>query len=398
MRAAALLAGLFVTTLGFVAGSAKRAVGATEPRGSRTRPPARDDWLYLDVHGRVGIRLLADAPGTPQLLDMFAPFRAEQLARFDLTVDHRMTALEGMVDADGEHRYRSDAIEVPRRLQVIADGDGFRLAGSGELLAPVLALVDALMARRGAAMVHGATVARDGRGVCLAAAGGAGKTSATIGLVRGYGYAFMGDDWTFISEEGQILGYAKPLFVRPHHRALFPQLFAEKRKPLAPARFAHLLGRLATAVHPLISRYPALAGVARGLWPEHLMVPAPVALPRVPIASTATLAAAVFLERGAGDELVLAPRDPAWMASRLVGDFVAELPRPARELQVRLGASGLLAFDAMIAEKARILRSALAGRPCFLLTVPERLPAAQAATAIAERIDRVLSASADTGG
>jgi GT2 family glycosyltransferase len=398
LRAAALLAGLCVTALGFIAGSAKRAAGATEAQRDRTPRPAREEWLYLNVHGRIGVRLKADAPGTPQLLDMFAPFRAESISRCELTVDDRMTALEGMVTADDQHRYRSDAFELPGRLQVVADGDGFRLAGCGELLAPVLALVDALMASRGAAMVHGATVARDGRGVCLAAAGGAGKTSATIGLVRDHGYAFMGDDWTFISDEGEILGYAKPLFVRPHHRALFPQLFADKRKPLAPARFAHLLGRTATAVHPLISRYPTLARVVRGLSPEHLIVPAQMALPGVQVASTAAAAAAVFVERGAGDEWVLQPRDPAWMASRLVGDFVAELPRAARELQIQLGACGLLAFDALIAEKGRILRGALAGRPCFLLRVPEHVQAAEAATAIAQRIDRVLSASADTGG
>jgi GT2 family glycosyltransferase len=388
----ALFGGLVITTLGFLAGSAKRAVTATEPRRPRSRAQPAKGWLLLDVHGRVGIRVRKDAPGAPQLADMFAPFRADRLEHCELTVAGALERLDGMVAADDDHRYRPDAVELPGRLQVIADDHGFRLAGSGELLAPVLALLDALIVRRQAAMVHAAAVARDGYGVCLAAAGGAGKTSAAIGLVRGHGFAFMGDDWTFISEDGRILGYAKPLFVRPHHRPLFPQLFAEKHKPLAPARAVRPLGRIATAAHPAISRNPTLARIARSWWPEHMIVPPQIALPGIPIARTAPIAATVFVERAADTQLALERRDPGWMATRLIGDFAAELPRGARDLQALLGASGLLAFDALIADKTRILRRALEGRPCFLLRVPERLRAEEAAAAIAERVDGLVDA------
>jgi glucosyl-dolichyl phosphate glucuronosyltransferase len=391
IRVAALVAGLWITGLGFLAGSAKPALTAS---ARRRRPSAKpgDDWLLLDVHGRVGIRVRRDAPGARQLADMFSPFQTDRLEHCDLTVHGQFEPLDEMVAADGDHRYRPDAVELPTRLQVIADGDGFRLAGPGELLAPVVALLDALIAARGAAMVHAATVARDGRGVCLAAAGGAGKTSAAVGLVRGHGFAFMGDDWTFITGDGCILGYAKPLFVRPYHRLLFPQLFVDKHKPLVPARLVRPLGRIATAAHPTISRRPALARIARGWWPEHMIVAPEIALPGTAIARTATLAATVFLERAAHGPMGLEPRDPAWMASRLVGNFVAELPRGARDLQALLGATGLLAFDALISDKARILRRALEGRPCFLLRVPDRMPAQDAAVAIAQRVDQLLEA------
>jgi Glycosyl transferase family 2 len=381
IRMGAVLAGLWITTLGFLTGSAKRAL--MRRSGG---PQAGDDWLCLDVHGRVGIRVRADAPGASQLADMFSPFRADRLEHFQLSVKGRPEPLEGMVAADGEHRYRQDAIELPDRVQVIAEGGGFQIAGSGELLAPVLALLDALMVRRQAAMVHAAAAARNGRGVCLAAAGGAGKTSATIGLVRGHGFAFMGDDWTFIGDDGSLLGYAKPLFVRPHHRVLFPELFAERRKPMAPARLVRPLGRVATAAHPIISRHPAVARVARSWWPEHMIVAPEVALPGVPVARTAELAAAVFLEQAATGAITLELRDPGWMASRLVGDYAAALPRAARDLQSLLGANGLLAIDELMADKARILRRALAGRPCFLLRVPEAMRAQNAAAEIAARV------------
>jgi glycosyltransferase involved in cell wall biosynthesis len=389
-RAGAVLAGLSLTTAGFMAGAARGALISPRPR--RVRPPDSPEhpWLHLDVHGRAAIRVQADAPGAKQLRDMFAPFVVHDLERCELTVHGRLEELAGMVAADGDHRYRSDAVELPGRLQVVTDGESIVLRGPGELLAPVLALLDPLVVRRGAAMVHAATAARDGRGVCLAAAGGAGKTSAAIGLVRGRGFEFMGDDWTFLSEEGRILGYAKPLFVRPHHRALFPHLFAAKRKPLVPPRLVRPLGRAATAVHPLISRHPRLAGAARRWWPEHMIVAPEDALPGASVATSATLGAAIFVERAACDAPMLERRDPTWMASRLVGDFFAELPRGARDLQAMLAAAGLLAIDELLARKGAILRKALEDVPCFLLQMPERMRAEEAAEAIATRVEQLL--------
>jgi hypothetical protein len=384
-RAGAVMAGLGVTTIGYLAGSA---------RGVRPARPG-DEWLFLDVHDRLGIRVRRDAPGVRQLAEMFSPFLVPRLAHHELSVEGTPEQLVGMVASDGEHRYRPDAIELPGRLQVISSGQGFRLTGTGEMLAPVLALLDALIVGRGAAMVHAAAVARDGLGVCLAAAGGAGKTSATIGLVRGHGFAFMGDDWNFISDDGRILGYAKPLFVRPHHRGLYPQLFADKRQPLVPPWLVGPLGRIATAAHPMISQRPALARVARRWWPEHMIVAPHVALPEVPVQTSAVLAAAVFLELSSGPEITLEPRDPAWMASRLLCDFAAELPRAARELQTLLGAAGLLRLDAVMAEKARILRRALSGRPCFVLRTPEGMRSEDAAVTIAEHVDALFESPSE---
>jgi glucosyl-dolichyl phosphate glucuronosyltransferase len=391
IRATALTAGVGITTAGYVAGNVKQA--RARPRSRRAR--RHDAWLLLDIHDRVGIRIRANAPGARQLADMFAPFRVERLEHCELTVEGELEQLDRMVDADDEYRYRPDAVELPGRLQIRVEEGGFRLAGTGELLAPVLVLLDALMARSGAAMAHAATVARDGLGVCVAAAGGAGKTSAAIGLVRDHGFAFMGDDWTFLSENGQILGYPKPLFVRPHHRELFPQFFAQKRKPLAPPRLVGALGRIATAVHPIISSYPALAGIARRWWPEHVIVPPQVALPYAAIADRAQLSACVFVERTASETMLVEPRDATWMASRLVGDFFAALPRPARQLQAVLAACGLLAIDELMAQKSSALTRALEGTPCFVLRAPERMLAAESSSMIAQQIDALLRATAE---
>jgi GT2 family glycosyltransferase len=390
-RAALVLAGLTLTTAGFLTGTAASALAAR--RGGARRTPAGDaGWLHLDVHGRVGIRVQADAAAAPQLRDMLAPFVASASDRCDLEIRGRLEAIDGLVAGDGDHRYRPGAVELQGgRLQVLADGDGYRLAGTGELLTPVLGLLDALAVRRRMAMVHAATVARDGRGVCLGAAGGAGKTSSTVGLVRDAGFDFMGDDWAFLADDGQVLGFAKPLFVRPHHQALFPHLFTGgQRRRMVPASFVGPLGRIATAAHPVISRHPALARKARRWWPEHMIVAPGDALPEASVARTAQLAAAIFVERAQLDAPRLVPRDPAWMASRLAGDFLAALPRGATDLQATLAATGLLAVDRMLAAKGEVLRRALADVPCLQLCLPERMRAEETAHVVAAQVEELL--------
>jgi len=98
----------------------------------------------------------------------------------------------------------------------------------------------------------------------------------------------------------------------------------------------------------------------------------------------------VFVERAACDVPVLEQRDPTWMASRMVGDFFAELPRGARDLQAMLAAAGLLAIDELLARKGEILRKAFEDVPCFLLRMPERMRAEEASEAIAIRVEQLL--------
>ncbi|MEA2254285.1 MAG: hypothetical protein QOG35_330, partial [Solirubrobacteraceae bacterium] len=205
------------------------------------------------------------------------------------------------------------------------------------------------------------------------------------------GDGFMADDWCFLGADGRLLGYAKPLFLRPHHRALLPGATgARRRPPMAPAAFARPLGAVADAVHPMASRNPRAARIARRWWPEHAIVPVREVLGDATIVAAAPLHAVVFVERAACAEPVLEPRDAEWMAARLVGSFHAELPRGARDLVTALAGSGLLSLERAFADKAAVLRRALAGRPTLLLQVPRAMRAREAAQAIASAIDLAL--------
>ena len=385
-RVGAVAVGVSLASAGLVAG---RALPASRPAGRRARAAGAAD-LRFAIHDRVGLRVAADTPGARQLQDLLAPFATGRDTREDLVIGGRVAPLSGLSEADGV-RYGGGVVEIPARgLRVGVEESRLTLNGDGELLVPALALLDQAMVRRGAAMVHAAAIARDGRAVCIAGAGGAGKTSAALALALGRGDGFMADDWCFLSPDGRLLGYAKPLFLRPHHRTVVPGGGRGRGTPLAPSVLTRPLGAVATAVHPVIVRRPGVARAVRRVWPEYRIVPAREALAGATIVDAAALAAVVYVERTACDEPVLEPRETAWMADRLAGGFHAALPRGARDLLTAMAGAGALSLGRSHAEKAAILRAALHGRPALLLRVPLALRAPEAAAAIAAGVDRAL--------
>jgi hypothetical protein len=370
-------------------------MGAQRLRPRRETPAldrAAPEWLRFAIHDRIGVRVAADAPGALQLRDMLEPFLTDSCGREDLTVGGRIEPMAGLAEA-GASRYGDHVLELPARgLQVISERGALRLNGAGELLVPALALLDRALVRRDAAMVHAAAICRDGRAVCIAGAGGAGKTSAALRMAHGRGDGFMADDWCFIAADGRLLGYAKPLLLRPQHRGIVPAGTPARRAPLAPAVLSGALGSVATAVHPVVSRAPRVARLARRWWPEYRMVPARDALAGATIVEAAPLAATVFVERTDCTQPALESRSSDWMADRLVGSFHAELPRGARELVTAMAGSGLLSLERAFAEKAAVLRAALDGRRALLLRLPLTLRAPAAADAIAAAVDQALDA------
>jgi hypothetical protein len=337
------------------------------------------------------IRVDRDAPTAALLGDMFRPFRATGLERHDLTITGAMEPMPEASHGETEYQYTESGIVInAMNVQILRDEDSFRLNGSRELLVSALPLIDAVLVSRGVAMIHALTVDYDGVGVCMPAWGGVGKTSTMAKLLRIPGVSFMGDDWAFLTEDSQLLGYAKPMFIKPHHRPIYPHLFAKKRKPLVPVRLSRPLGRLTTLVHPVITQYPRLARATRKLSPEHMMVTPQAAFPAACFSDRAPLGVALFVERFDGAKGDLQERDQAWMVSRLVGNFHAELSRFSRETMTALGATGLVPIERFFADKAAILERSLDGKPCYLLKVPASLSPDQASDTIVAQIQALV--------
>jgi hypothetical protein len=351
-------------------------------------------WIELSIHGRAAIRVAEDAPTASILRDMFAPFRTHGLDRHDLTITAELEPMPDASHADHEYRHTDRSLYLTAmKVQLVVDGDGYRLHGTRELLTSTLPLLDRILVGRGVAMIHAATFDYRGHGVAMPAWGGVGKTSTIAKLLRVDGVAFMGDDWAFMAGDGRLLGYAKPMFIKPHHRPIYPHLFARRRKPLVPSVLSRPVAQLTTLVHPLVTQYPRLAALSRRWSPEHMMVAPQAALPNATISTTAPLAAAVFVERYDGSTVSLEEKDNGWMVSRLIGNFHAELARHSRDIITALAATGLMPVEWFLAEKAAVLARALDGKPAFLLRVPATFSADQASDVIVERLLETLARS-----
>ncbi|WP_258804061.1 hypothetical protein [Pseudarthrobacter sp. NS4] len=352
--------------------------------------------LHFDIHGRVTLRVDAGAPSAPQLRSMLACFATDTERPADITVDDQ---LEPMPDAgllEHELAYTESSLRFQaERLQVVRDGNQWRIHGPGELLTSVVPVLDAAMVARGAGMIHAATMAYRGHAIALPAAGGTGKTSTAAKLMRREGWSFMGDDWAFLAEDATLLGYAKPMFIKPHHRNIYPHLFEGVRKPLVPPQLSKSVGRLTTVVHPYVIRYPRLADFSRRWSPEHRMVDAGTAFPGREVTTTAPLAAAIYIERYEGSRSRIVERTTDWMVDRMIGNFHIEMAGFSQHVVTGLAATSVVPWREHFAAKGVVLNKALDGRPCHLLQVPSAFTADEASDDIVRFLEELLPSVLD---
>ncbi|TCN37644.1 hypothetical protein EV644_11192 [Kribbella orskensis] len=334
-------------------------------------PTDEQGWLFFDVHGRVGIRVAAGAPAAAQLRTMLACFTTEHEVSADIVVT---APLEPMLEAavlEDDLAYTADTVRFVReRVQIVCEENQYRIHGAGELLTALVPILDRAMVTRGAAMIHAATVAYRGQAIALPAAGGTGKTSTVAKLLRRDGFSLMGDDWAFLTDDSTLLGYDKPMFIKPHHKSIYPHLFEGARKPLVPVALSRAVGRFTTFVHPVVIRYPRLADFSRRWSPEHRMVRATQAFPGREVTARAPLAQVVYIERYEGARTRLLVRDEGWMVDRMLGNFQIELAGFSQRVVTGLGAASVLPWSRFVEEKANVLQKAVDGRPCHLLQVP----------------------------
>jgi hypothetical protein len=342
-----------------------RTLTATERAGEPQKS------LSFDIHGLVAVRVEPGTPGEAQLRDMLSPFIGESSAPRQLRIAADISRFTPQSHAEDAYRYTEESLFIPEdRVQVSLTDEGYRVEGRGELLTAVIPLLDRLCVQGNTAMVHAAMVDYQGAGVLLPAWGGVGKTSTVAKLLALPGVGFMADDWGFLSSDGTLRSYAKPMFIKPHHRAIYPDLFQGTRKPLAPGWLTPTISRLATAVHPVIVRYPRTASFTRRWSPEHRMVHPEEVFGPERISSAAPARLAIFLERYDGSDAQLEPSSIEWMTSRIVGNFHSELPMVSRRLIEAMGATGLVPLQAHFGEKAAVVEQALQKVPCWRLRLP----------------------------
>ncbi len=133
-----------------------------------------------------------------------------------------------------------------------------------------------LLKRRGLYMVHAAGVSLEGKGLLIAGASGAGKTTLALALLRA-GFGFLGDDTTFLrpGPDGlRALAFPDEVDVTPATAGFFPELRSLRHSP-APA------GR---------SKQPVNASTCYGVTPSWECAPAALVFPQMTKAHHSTLA------------------------------------------------------------------------------------------------------------
>jgi hypothetical protein len=360
-------------------------------------PTPGPGWLNFDFHGIVGVRVHAEAPTALQLKTMMGSFAVDREVPPDIVVSGEREPMFDAAVLEDELAYTPSGVDFRRQhVQVVHEGTRYRVNGPGELLTAVLPILDLAMVGRGTAMIHAATVGYRDRAIAIPAGGGTGKTSTIAKLMRRPGFSFMGDDWAFVSADGRLLNYEKPMFIKPHHRPIYPHLFRGARKPLVPTMLSRPVHRVTSAVHPHIVKYPRLADMTRRMSPEHRTVTAQHALPDVSVSREAPLLMSIFVERYEGARTRVAVRDTEWMVERIVGNFNFEMPRFSRDVLVGLAATSHLSLGPFLEEKARILRQALARGPSYVVRVPSLYSADVASDDIVGVIEQLLVGAGHT--
>ena len=92
------------------------------------------------------------------------------------------------------------------------------LAGSPHVVYTnvVEALLRFVMASRGYALLHSATLEIDGHGLMLSAHTDTGKTCTILRMLRERGGVFLSDDMSIIAPDGRVFAYPKPLTISHH--------------------------------------------------------------------------------------------------------------------------------------------------------------------------------------
>jgi hypothetical protein len=368
-------------------------------RNSRSDATGGKRWLQFDVHGLCTMAVDKGAPTADQLSTMFAAFATDRTtSRPDIVIKGIVEPRRAMSVLEHELAYDDEAVLMPHAgVQILHSNGCWEVQGAGELLTTVLPILDLVAVQQGCAMIHAATMEIDGVGVAMPAAGGTGKTSTIAKAMRWTDTAFMGDDWAFVSEQSDLLGYAKPMFIKPHHRVIYPHLFEGVRKPLVPSVLSGPLSQLTTIVHPAFARRPKLAAFTRRWSPEHRMVAPEDALQGGRISARARLRLVVFVERWLGSEVRLVERDNVWMSARMLGNWHIEMARHSRDVLTALGASNVLSLDEIFGRKASILRAALAPCRTALMQVPSAMSADEASDAIVARLRHAVEELAGPG-
>ncbi len=218
---------------------------------------------------------------------------------------------------------------------------------------------------RGYALTHGACVVDDGRAFLITARTDTGKTTTMLKLLDAHPLAFIADDLTILTPQGEVLPYPKPLTISQH------TLHAVNRARLG--RWEQFFLPLQSRVHSRSGRRFAFLLTRTGIPVAttntlvQLVIPPPKyaverLIPGVAIARGGSLRGMFVIQRGGEGEEALLPEDALDILLRNCEDAYGFPPYHDLEAFL-LGSTG----HDLRAEERQIMAAALDGHTSTLL-------------------------------
>ena len=236
--------------------------------------------------------------------------------------------------------------------------------------------------RGGATFVHAAGVEKDGTALLFPSWGGVGKTAIVRHLVGEFGWRLLGDDLVVLSRDGMCFGFPKPLVIYPHHRAVFPDVFARGSGPVACTWMNAALTRAAQVMKPLLRPAPRLLQLARRHNPQSVRIAPSEVFGRDRLAMAGHLKEVVWLDRVEGLSAPQFTPCELDLTSALMGSTLFENdPWCVRLTNVARGL-GILSCGQLYANWVTVLQGALALARRWQLYLPAGMPLPQTVTAV----------------
>ena len=334
------------------------------------------EWTYYNLHNVIRIRVEKGHPSEYAAGFVFGPFKTDSLDSVDLSLQSEPPDMGEYGIGSYSYLFTEKHVYVKQyKTHLIRDGASFTLAGKRDLVPYIGPIMQWLMMQKNHCFVHSAAVSVNGEGILLPGWGGTGKTSAIICLLKEIrGAGFLSDDYTILSAEGHLLAYPKAFFIYPYHRDLFGHLFKAKHKPLVPAALSGILEHIRTVVRPICMAFPRLENVARRLTPEHMQVPARVALPDADFSDKAPLKVVLFVERYSGDRILLEEMSLSEAKRRMVGNWYYEQGRCGQDSLLAVGAPAIIDIPEYFSKMASIIEAACKDRRILRLRMGQMRP------------------------
>jgi hypothetical protein len=348
-------------------------------------PPATD----FDLHGVVGIRLLDARPGdVATVRRQLGPLGSRLRGEPDITIRFvdRVTTKPLVYVGLGVTAYNADGFFVSRangsataRARIPFAQIGQRpeiVCEHGIAVVPhLLAIINLTALSKGVLPLHASAFTLDGTGVLVTGWAKAGKTESLLACMQ-QGADYVGDEWVYLTAEGDMLGLPEPIRLWSWHLHQLPALL-RARPRRDRVRLAAWHRAAEAAARAARSGVPGSGLVRKGAptiaRQAYLQIPPEQLFGRQAVTLRGSLDAVVLVMNHESPQIVVEPVPGTEVASRMaasLSDERAPLLEHYRHFRYAFPERAASAVETASAVESQLLRQLFDARPAAKVSHP----------------------------